>query len=195
MKNSVGNFYWQIFFKKSVMFFQYQTFFCTYLRNGWSDWCEKKVSTSVGYWVYYMTLTFELTHDLDLGFFKVKFRNTFILGIVGVIDVKWKGTELIRYCANCMTLPFDHTHDLDLQVSRSVFGIALSQEWDGWLTWKERDESSIHDDDIDFCSTMRVGWMNQIVTRMTSDVGVLSTYLVCVRNYMMIPHHRCKAII
>ena len=47
-----------------------------------------------------------------------------------------------------MTLPFDHIHDLDLGVSRSESEIALSQEWDGRLTWNEKDVSSI-DHDID----------------------------------------------
>ena len=28
----------------------------------------------VGYWVNYVTLTFDLIRDLDLGFFKVKFQ-------------------------------------------------------------------------------------------------------------------------
>ena len=36
---------------------------------------------------------------------------------VSLIDVKWKGSELIGYCADYMTLPFDHTHDPDLWVS------------------------------------------------------------------------------
>ena len=40
-----------------------------------------------------------------------------------------------------MTLSFDHTYDLDLVVSRSEFEIALSQKWDGWLTWNEKDVS------------------------------------------------------
>ena len=42
-----------------------------------------------------------------------------------------------------MTLPFDHTHDLDLgvEISRSESEIALSHEWDGRLTWKEKDAS------------------------------------------------------
>ena len=40
-----------------------------------------------------------------------------------------------------MTLPFDHTHDLDLGVSRSESEIALSQEWGGQLTMKEKDVS------------------------------------------------------
>ena len=104
---------------------------------------KQKGSTSVGYWVQYVVLTFDLTHDLDLGCFKVKFRNSSISGIVGLIDVKWKRGELIWYWADCMTLPFDHTRDLDLgvEISRSESEIALSQEWDVWLTWNEKDVS------------------------------------------------------
>ena len=42
-----------------------------------------------------------------------------------------------------MTLPFDHTHDLDLgvEISRSESEIALSQEWEGWLPWNQKDVS------------------------------------------------------
>ena len=99
---------------------------------------KQKGSALVGYWGWYVTLTFDLTHNLDLGCFKVKFRNSCISGIVGLIDVRWKGSELIGYWTNCMTLPFDHTHDLDLGVSRSESEIASSQEWDGRLTWNEK---------------------------------------------------------
>ena len=49
---------------------------------------ERKGSALVEYWLQYVTLTFDLTHDLDLGCFKVKFRNSSISGIVGPIDVK-----------------------------------------------------------------------------------------------------------
>ena len=49
---------------------------------------KRKRVALVGYWVQYVTLTFDLTHDLDLGYFKVKFRNSSISGIVGLIDVK-----------------------------------------------------------------------------------------------------------
>ena len=42
-----------------------------------------KGSALVGYWVQYATLTFDLTHDLDLGCFKAKFRNRSISGIIG----------------------------------------------------------------------------------------------------------------
>ena len=51
---------------------------------------KRKGSATVGYWVYYVTLTFDLTHDLEPGCFNVKLRNGCISGIVGVIDVKWK---------------------------------------------------------------------------------------------------------
>ena len=99
-----------------------------------------KESASFGYWAQYVTLTFDLTHDLDLGWIKVKFRNSFFSRIVGLIDVKWKRNELIWYWADCMTLPFDHTHELDLgvEISRSESEIASSQEWDGRLTWNEK---------------------------------------------------------
>ena len=125
------------------VFFQGQTLFWPYLRNGWSDWCERKGCASVGYWVQYVTLTFDLTLDLDLGYFMVKCRNSSISGIVGVIDVKWKRGQLLWYWADCVTLPFDHTHDLDLgvEISRSESEIALSHEWDGRLTWNEKDAS------------------------------------------------------
>ena len=104
---------------------------------------KRKGSASVRYLAQYVILTFDLTHDLDLGCFKVKFRNNSFSGIVGLIDVKWKRSELIWYWADCMTLPFDHTHDFDLgvEISRSESEITLSQEWDGRLTWNEKDVS------------------------------------------------------
>ena len=42
-----------------------------------------------------------------------------------------------------MNLPFDHTHDLDLgvEISRSESEIVISQEWDSWFTWNEKDVS------------------------------------------------------
>ena len=123
---------------------------------------KRKGSASVGYWAQYVTLTFDLAHDLDLGCFKIKFRNSSFSGIVGLIDVKWKRSELIWYWANCKTLPFDHTHDLDLgvEISRSESEIALSQEWDGWLTWNETDVSHPFMTMILTGVTM-VGWVDE----------------------------------
>ena len=139
---------------------------------------KRKGCALIGYWVQYVTLTFDLPHDLVLGCFKVKFRNSSICRIVGLIDVKWKGSELIWYWANCMILPFDHTHDLDLGVSRSVSEIAYLRNGSAYWQWIKR---------------MRVihswpwywlvwpwwgGRMYRIMTGVTSDVGVPSTYLV-----------------
>ena len=120
---------------------------------------KRKGSALLGYWVWYVTLTFDLTRDLDLGCFKVKFWNSCISGIVGLIDVKWKGSELAGYWANCVTLPFDHTHDLDLGVSRSESEIALSQEWDGRLTWNEKGVSHPFMTMI-LTSVTMLGWAN-----------------------------------
>ena len=147
---------------------------------------KQKGCALVGYWVQYMTLTFDLTHDLDLGCFKVKFRNSSISGIVGLIDVKWKGSELIWYWADCMTLPFDHTHDLDLGVSRSKSEIALSQKWGGRLTMNEK-IWVIHS--WPWYWLVWPWWggrMYRILTGVTSDVVVPSTYLIYQSLYIYI---------
>ena len=150
--------FWQIFFKN---------FRCVFSRSNTilaisQEWLVRlmwnnKGSALVAYWIQYVTLTFDLTHDLDLGCFKVKFRNSSIPGIVGLIDVKWKGSELIWYWADCIALPCDHTHDLDLGVSRSESEIALSQELGGRLTMNKMDVSHPFMTMILTCVTM-VGW-------------------------------------
>ena len=38
-----------------------------------------------------------------------------------------------------MTLNFDLTHDFDFEFSMSNFIIAVFQEWEGRLTWNEKD--------------------------------------------------------
>ena len=126
-----SKFSWKI----SDMFFQGRTLF------GHIDWCETKRKSIVWILGIICDLDLWLTHDLYLGCFKVKFRNSCVSGIDGVLNVKWEGNKLIGYWADCMTLPFHHTHDLDLGVSTSEFEIALSQEWDSRLTWNEEDAS------------------------------------------------------
>ena len=120
---------------------------------------KRKGSASVGYWVQYVTLTFDLTYDLYLGCFEVQISNSFISGIVGLIDLKWKPSDLIWYWADCMNLPFDHTHDLDLgvEISRSESEIALSQEWDCRLTLNEKDVSYLFMT-MKLTSVTMVGW-------------------------------------
>ena len=88
----------------------------------------------------YFVLTFDLTQDLDLGCFKVKFRNSCISGIVDLIDVKWKGSELIWYHADCYDLAlWPHPWLWPWSFKVRVWG--SSQEWDGRLTWNEKDAS------------------------------------------------------
>ena len=118
---------------------------------------KRKGSALVEHWVQYITLTFDLTHDLDLGCFKVKFWNSSISGNVCLIELKWKGSELIWYWADCMTLAFDHIHDLDLGFSRSASEIALSQEWGSRLIMNEKDVSHPFMTMILTCVTM-VRW-------------------------------------
>ena len=122
---------------------------------------KRKWNAMVGCWIWYVTLTFDLTYDLDLGCFAVKFRNSCISGIAALIDVKLKGSELIWYWADCMTLPFDYTHDHDLEigVSRSESEIALSQEWGGQLTLNEKDVSHSFITMI-LSSVTLVGWVD-----------------------------------
>ena len=43
---------------------------------------KQKGGALVGFCVNNVTSTFDLTHDLDLGFFNVKFQNSCISGIV-----------------------------------------------------------------------------------------------------------------
>ena len=66
-----------------------------------------------------------------MEFFKVKFRNSRIAGIVGMIGVKLRGSESISYWTEYTTFIFDHTHD-------PKFEIVLSKEWKDRLTWHER---------------------------------------------------------
>ena len=118
---------------------------------------KQKGSASVACWVWYVTLTFNLTHDLDLGCFKVKFRNSCISGIVGQIDLKWKGNELYDSGLTVWPCPLTTPMTLTLGVSRSQSEIALSQEWGRWLTWNEKDVSHPFKTMI-LTSVTMVGW-------------------------------------
>ena len=71
------------------MSFQGQTLFWTYLRNGWSDWCETKRRFIGWYWVNYVTLTFDLTRDLDL----VVSRSKFEIALFEEWGADWHGTK------------------------------------------------------------------------------------------------------
>ena len=128
-------------YQKFVVFFKVEHYFghISWIAGSIDEKQNRKAQD--GYWVWYVTLTFDLTHDLDLGCFKVKFWNSCTSGIVFLMMWNWKESKLIGYWAICMTLPFHRTYDFYLGVSRSEVEIALSQESDGRLTWNEKDVS------------------------------------------------------
>ena len=73
--------------------------------------------------------------------FKVKFWKSRISGMGWPIDMGWKGCESIECWTHVVAFNFPLTHDLDHGFSRSNFENAVSQEWEGRLTWNERDVS------------------------------------------------------
>ena len=121
--------------------FQGQILKMLYLRNGRADWHGTK-----GMWVDRML---HPLCDFQLWpqpwpwpwIFTVKFWKSHISGMGWLIDMGWKVCESIECWTHVVTFSFPHTHDLDLGFSRSNFEKVLSHEWDGQLTWNERDVS------------------------------------------------------
>ena len=121
--------------------FQGQILKMLYLRNGMADWHGTK-----GMWVDRMLhplCDFQLWPQLWPWpwIFKVKFWKSCISGMGWPIDLGWKGCESIECWTHVVIFNFRLTHDLDLGFSRSNFEKVSSYEWDGWLTWNERDVS------------------------------------------------------
>ena len=73
--------------------------------------------------------------------FRVKFWKSRISGMGWPIDIELKGCESIECWTQVVNFNVHLTHDLDLVFSRANFENAVSQEWDGRLTWNERDVS------------------------------------------------------
>ena len=66
---------WQICTKNTFQDLCFlQTFYWSYLWNGWADLHDMKGSVSNGCWAICVTLTFDPTHDLDLGFSRSNFE-------------------------------------------------------------------------------------------------------------------------
>ena len=111
------------------------------LRNGMADWHGIK-----GMWVDRML---DPCCDFQCPpqpwpwpwIFKVKFWKICISGMGWPIDIGWKGCESIGCWTHVVTFNLPLTHDLDLGFSRSNFENAVSPEWEGRLTWNERDVS------------------------------------------------------
>ena len=144
-----------------------------------------------------MTIWFDLGHDLDLEFSRSNME--FAISQPKVVRLPWNEKQTYRlnsrpqmwlmgltltitltfeFCRSNMTLTFDHTHDLDRGSSWSNFEIAVYiSEWEGRLTFYKVGGSRSF-------MTMTIWWprsgvwIYQIVTGVTSVVGVPSTHLV-----------------
>ena len=128
-------------------------------------------------WVNYVIVTFDLTHEFDLEFFKVKFWNSSFKIAPCLELLVWLVWSISKQ--KYVTLTFDYKHGLGLDFSRAMFEINLSQKSEGRLTCNERDVSrSFMTMTVTFVWPWWGGWMNGIVTEVTSDVGMSSTHLV-----------------
>ena len=118
-RSSVGNFYFGKFsLKNSDVFFQGQTLFWSYLRNGWSDWCETKrkfIGWMLGticdlwphswpwHWMFQGQIFWPHPRPWPWSWhFKVKVWNSFISGMGRPIDMERK------VCESSI-----HDHDID----------------------------------------------------------------------------------
>ena len=122
--------------------FKVKSWKCCMSGMGWPIDMERTGCESIGCYTHFVTFNFDLNYDLDLGFsLKFKFWKSRISGMGWPIDMGWKGCESIECWTHVVTFNFPLTHDLDLGFSRSNFEKVLSYEWDGRLTWNERDVS------------------------------------------------------
>ena len=117
--------------------FQGQILKMLYLRNGRADWHGMK-----GMWVDRMLhplCDFQLWPQPWPWISTVKFWKSCISEMGWPIDMERKGCGSIECWAHVVTFNVHLFHDLDLGFSRSNLEKVISQEWDGRLTWNERD--------------------------------------------------------
>ena len=150
--------FWHFIFSKCTMCFRGETFWGMLVWLTWNEGCE-----SVGYWVNYVTLTFDLTHDLDLEFFNVKIWNSSISDIDGPIGVKQKGANQLDTGQLCdLSLwshpwPWSWIFQVNIRNNLiSVMGVPINME-------RKWSELIIHDHDSDLCVTISGGWVYQIL--------------------------------
>ena len=120
---------------------------------------EWKGCESLGCWTHYVTLNMyrnkpNITYLLELWphpwlwpwVFKVRFCNSCIWGMRGLIDMEWSGCEWIGWLTHYGTLNFDLTYDLDLRFYKVKFWNSLITgiDWVGQMTWNEMDVSWPH---------------------------------------------------
>ena len=104
---------------------------------------ERKGCDSIGCYTQFLTFNFDFNHNLDLGFPRSNLEKSRISGMGWPIDMERKRCESIECWTHVVTFNFPLTHDLDLDLgfSRSNLENTVSQEWEGRLTWNQRDVS------------------------------------------------------
>ena len=123
---------------------------------------KRKGSASVGYWIQYVTLTFDLTHNLDLGCFKVKFRNSSIYCWSDWFEMKTKWVNMILGRLYDLALsphpwPWPWIWNLKVRVWNSfIWGMGRPIIYI-IVTWNEKDVSQLFMTMILTCVTM-VAW-------------------------------------
>ena len=173
--------------KISDVFFKVQHSFGHILRKVCPIDVKRKGGASVGYWVNYVTLTFDLIHDLDPWFFKVKFQNSFISGIVIWLMWNKKKENEIDTVLTVWSCPLT-TPMTDLVVSSFLFEEwEWGADWHGtkgiWFnhSWLWPWPMSNHGG-VGGCTVYWLGWL------LSSDVCVPSTYLVQVLEILCNNH-------
>ena len=125
--------------------FQGQILKMLYLRNWGADWHGMKGwnERDVSHRILHPLCDFQRSpHPWPRPWiFKVKFWKCCSSGMGGPIDMERKGCESIGCYTHFVTFNFDLNYDLDLGFPRWNIEIAVTQEWEGWLTWNGRDVS------------------------------------------------------
>ena len=109
-----------------------------------------------------------------------------IVGLVGLIDIKQKGNALVDYWVNYVTLISDLTFDLEFGFFQVEFEIAVSGESFVWLMWNLKNQINWILHQLCDLAVWWYPWLlcnyvgagGCIVTKVTSDISVLSTYVV-----------------
>ena len=179
--------------------FQGQIWNLLYLSQKWSDWHGTKSK--------HIDWTPGLICDHQVWpwpwpwpwIFKVEYGICYISAKSGPIATEWKGNISIELQASNVTNGFDLDHNLDLwnlKVKRDLhlwphtwpspwifmvkFGNRCIAEWEGWLALHKGCGSRSFMTMTVTIWWLRSGvWIYQIVTGVTSVVGVPSTHLVC----------------
>ena len=107
----------------------------------WPIDMERKRCESIGCYTHFVTFQHSPHPWPWPWIFKVKFLKSHISGMGWPIYMELKGCKSIGCWTHAVTFNVHLTHDLYLGFSRLKFEKVVSQEWDGRLTWNERDVS------------------------------------------------------